>query len=105
MKRILLLFLGIIAQGAFAQSAGFNNTFVILSIGGSQNLYYDLNGNTANYDFNGQTLGTFCQGSQELILKGGEKQHLEMRRLRFDGAQASTTGYTLQEALAGRLPT
>lgn len=72
MKRILLLFVGIIAQGVFAQSAGFNNTFVILSIGGSLNLYYDLNANTANYDFNGQTLGTFCQGSQELVLKGGE---------------------------------
>ncbi|WP_294818887.1 hypothetical protein [uncultured Flavobacterium sp.] len=72
MKKILLFVLCLVTGGLFSQSAGFNNTFIVLSIDGGTNLYYDLNGNTSNYDFQGQNIGTFCQGSSSLIFKGGE---------------------------------
>lgn len=74
MKKLLLISFLLIALGnkALAQSAGFNNTFIVLSVNNSLNLYYDLNGNTSNYDFDGQQLGSFCQESQDLIFKGGE---------------------------------
>jgi len=74
MNRILLVILCAIAftTRTTAQSAGLNNTFIVLTINNGLNLYYDLNANTSNYDFQGQTLGTFCQGSNDLVLKGGE---------------------------------
>ncbi|QYJ68402.1 T9SS type A sorting domain-containing protein [Flavobacterium litorale] len=75
MKRLLLLFITLmylLLGKAHAQSAGFNNTFIIFSINGSLNLYYDLNAATDNYDFDGQFLGNFCQNSDNLIFKGGE---------------------------------
>ena len=69
----LLIFFAVVSNTAFAQSAGFNNTFIILSIDGSLDLYYDLNATTENYDFDGESLGTFCQNDTDgLIFKGGE---------------------------------
>ncbi|AWH83629.1 hypothetical protein HYN59_00195 [Flavobacterium album] len=73
MKKIILLLILFAANGIFAQSAGFNNTFIVFSINGNGNLYYDLNGNTSNYDFNNATIGTFCQGSTNgMVFKGAE---------------------------------
>jgi hypothetical protein len=54
------------------QSAGFNNTFLILSINGAANTYYDLNAATANIDFNSLNLGSFNPAYNSLLLKGGE---------------------------------
>ncbi|MFN4911107.1 MAG: hypothetical protein ACK5G8_07695, partial [Flavobacteriales bacterium] len=56
-----------------AQSAGFNNTFAILSLNGAANSYYDLNAATANADFNGANLGTFNPAYNSLILNGAEQ--------------------------------
>ncbi|WP_297333239.1 T9SS sorting signal type C domain-containing protein [Flavobacterium sp.] len=73
-QRILLLLMLIAAGGeAIAQSAGFNTTYIVLSINNSSNLYYDLNANTGNYDFNDAQLGAFCAGNTNaLIFKGAE---------------------------------
>jgi len=57
---------------SFAQSAGFNTTYAILSINGGANAYYDLNASTANTDFNGANLGTFTPGVNSLVLRGSE---------------------------------
>jgi autotransporter-associated beta strand protein len=57
---------------SWGQSAGFNNTFIVLSLNGGANTFYDLNATTANTDFNGASLGTFAAGSSNLILKGAE---------------------------------
>jgi|GEM_PF-499291 len=64
-------FFGIIGMSR-GQSAGFNNTFIVLSLNGGANTYYDLNAATANTDFNNASLGTFAAGSSNLILKGAE---------------------------------
>jgi len=72
MKRALLLLFLVLAQSLFAQSAGFNNTFIVLSINSGGDLYYDLNAATGNPDFNNAALGTFCQGSSGIVFKGGE---------------------------------
>jgi hypothetical protein len=66
------MFSGAISFNIFAQSAGFNNTFAILSINGGANTYYDLNANTANTDFNNADLGTFVPGTNTLTLRGAE---------------------------------
>ncbi|WP_348679278.1 hypothetical protein [Flavobacterium coralii] len=73
-QRILLLLMLIATGGeAIAQSAGFNTTYIVLSINNSSNLYYDLNANTGNYDFNDAQLGAFCAGNTNaLIFKGAE---------------------------------
>jgi hypothetical protein len=55
-----------------AQSSGFNNTFVILSINSGTNVYYDLNAATGNLDFSNANLGTFNVSSNTLVLKGAE---------------------------------
>ena len=55
-----------------AQSSGFNNTFVILSINGGSNVYYDLNAASGNLDFQNANLGTFNVSSNTLVLKGAE---------------------------------
>lgn len=55
-----------------AQSAGFNNTYLILQLNGGGNTYYDLNAATANPDFNGTNLGTFVSGTANFIYKGAE---------------------------------
>lgn len=67
-----LLFSAILAQKLYSQSAGFNNTFAILSINGGANAYYDLNANTTNTDFNNADLGTFVPGTNTLTLRGAE---------------------------------
>ncbi|KAF2519473.1 T9SS type A sorting domain-containing protein [Flavobacterium salilacus subsp. salilacus] len=69
---LFFIFTSTFCSQVFSQSAGFNNTFIVFSINGSLNLYYDLNAATANYDFDGQSLGTFCEGGTGLIFKGGE---------------------------------
>jgi len=56
----------------FAQSAGFNGSFVILSANSAADTYYDLNATTGNPDFQGNNLGTFVQGTNTLVLKGAE---------------------------------
>ncbi|HEX9980903.1 MAG TPA: hypothetical protein VGB50_10120, partial [Flavobacterium sp.] len=66
---ILLL----LASSAFAQSAGFNTTFIVLSINNGANAFYDLQGSTPNPDFNNANLGSFCQGSTTgIVFKGAE---------------------------------
>ncbi len=67
---LLFIFMGISIQ-VKAQSAGFNNTFAVLSINGGGNTYYDMNASTGNTDFNGANLGTFGSGNS-LLLKGAE---------------------------------
>ncbi len=58
---------------SFSQSAGLYETYIVFGINGNANLYYDLNADTGNYDFDGQFLGTFCEGDTNgLIFKGGE---------------------------------
>ena len=56
----------------FAQSAGFNTTFIVLQLNGGSNSFYDLQADTGNPNFNNASLGSFCQGSSSLIFKGGE---------------------------------
>lgn len=73
MKKALLFLFCLFSTIVLAQSAGFNNTFIVLNVNGAADLYYDLNGNTSNYDFHNTNIGTFCQGSSNgLIFKGGE---------------------------------
>ena len=71
-KNLILILLLSQSFIGLAQSAGFNNTFAILSLNGAANSYYDLNAGTANADFNGANLGTFNPAYNSLILKGGE---------------------------------
>ena len=66
---IPMLLLGLLLN---AQSAGFNNTFLILSLNGGGNTYYDLNAATGNLDFQNTNLGTFDVSSNTLVLKGAE---------------------------------
>lgn len=66
---IPMLLLGLLLN---AQSAGFNNTFLILSLNGGGNTYYDLNAATGNMDFQNTNLGTFDVSSNTLVLKGAE---------------------------------
>ena len=68
---LLMAFLLNVRQ-AWGQSAGFNNTFIVLSLNGGANTFYDLNAATANADFNTAALGTFAAGSSNLTLKGAE---------------------------------
>ena len=56
----------------YSQTAGFNNTFAILSSNGAANAYYDLNANTANQDFNNASLGSFNPAYNTLVLNGAE---------------------------------
>ena len=74
-SKLLLFFIFISAfySQLFAQSAGLYETYIVFGVNGNANLYYDLNADTGNYDFDGQFLGTFCQGNTNgLIFKGGE---------------------------------
>ena len=66
----IFLFIGL--GSSWGQSAGFNNTFAILSANGGANTYYDLNAATSNPDFNGANLGSFNPGLNALTLKGAE---------------------------------
>jgi len=71
-KILLLVVVCFISFSSRAQSAGFNNTFVILSLNGGPNTYYDLNATTGNPDFIGNNLGTFQEATNQLVLKGAE---------------------------------
>jgi hypothetical protein len=62
----------LLTLSVWGQSAGFNNTFIILSLNGGANTYYDLNAATGNADFNGANLGSFAAGTNNLIFKGAE---------------------------------
>jgi hypothetical protein len=66
-----VFFFGIIGSG-WGQTVGFNNTFIILSLNGGANTYYDLNASTANPDFHNANLGTFCSGTSNLKINGAE---------------------------------
>ncbi|AWA30607.1 hypothetical protein HYN48_11190 [Flavobacterium magnum] len=68
----LILICCLFLQPLRAQSAGFDSSFIVLSINNGGNAYYDLQGNTGNPDFEGAALGTFCEGSAGLVLKGAE---------------------------------
>ncbi len=69
MKNILLLAILILfGDQVFSQSAGFNQTYIIIN-----NTYYDLNATTPNTDFNGANLGSFCAGATTgLTFNGAE---------------------------------
>jgi hypothetical protein len=57
-----------------AQTAGFNNTFIILKVNGTDT-YYDLNivtGPTGHATFEGNNLGTFVSGTSNLMYVGAE---------------------------------
>lgn len=75
MRRFLLNFftpvLFLIGGLTYAQTAGFNSTFVVLSSNGGPNTYYDLQAATGNPDFDGANLGSF-NASNSLLLKGAE---------------------------------
>lgn len=72
-KIVLLLLFFSNANGLLAQSAGFNTTYIVLSINGGSDTYYDLQATTGNPDFDGANLGTFCQGSSNgIVFKGAE---------------------------------
>ncbi|GAA4393169.1 hypothetical protein GCM10023186_44490 [Hymenobacter koreensis] len=71
----LLVLLGS-STGAWAQTSGIFEGYVIVSANGGTNTYYDLNGTTqntqtANPDFNGGNLGTFVFG-ETLTLRGAQ---------------------------------
>ena len=68
----MLALLALTSTALFAQSAGFNGSFVILSANSAADTYYDLNATTGNPDFQGNNLGTFVQGTNTLVLKGAE---------------------------------
>ncbi|AWI26482.1 T9SS sorting signal type C domain-containing protein [Flavobacterium pallidum] len=59
-------------QQVRAQSAGFDSSFIVLSINNGSNIYYDLQASSGNPDFNGANLGTFCEGSSNLVFRGAE---------------------------------
>jgi hypothetical protein len=68
----LLVFL-LTSSFSFGQSSGFNTTYIVLSVNGGSNTYYDLQASTGNPDFNGANLGVFCQGSTTgIVFKGAE---------------------------------
>ncbi|WP_460575041.1 putative metal-binding motif-containing protein, partial [Flavobacterium koreense] len=78
---------------SFAQSAGFNTTFVVLSLNGGGNTYYDLQATTGNPDFNGANLGTFCQGSSGIIFKGAEHNNYKCGGCDITSTQISYSVY------------
>ncbi len=67
---VLMVLFG--SGSVWGQSAGFNNTFIVLSLNGGANTYYDLNATTASTDFNGANLGSFAAGTNNLVFKGAE---------------------------------
>ena len=70
---LFFIFINVFHLQSYAQSAGLYETYIVFGVNGNENLYYDLNANTGNYDFDGQFLGTFCQGNTNgLVFKGGE---------------------------------
>ena len=69
---VLVFLASIISYKSSAQTSGFNNTFVVLSLNGGSNVFYDLKATTGNPDFNGNNLGVFAESSNQLTLKGAE---------------------------------
>ena len=65
-------FFGIVGVSWGQVSAGFNTSFVVLSLNSGANTYYDLQASTSNTDFNGASLGSFTAGTNNLLLKGAE---------------------------------
>ena len=63
---------GIVGVSWGQVSAGFNTSFVVLSLNSGANTYYDLQASTSNTDFNGASLGSFTAGTNNLLLKGAE---------------------------------
>jgi hypothetical protein len=59
-----------------AQSSGIYESYAILNSNGGGNIYYDLQANTGNTDFNGLNLGTF-NSSNTLILNGAQNKVYE----------------------------
>ncbi len=74
MRKLYVVFVLLlcVSFSALAQSANFNNTFLILNTNGAGNQYYDLNAATSNPDFQGTNLGTFTQGVSTLVYVGAE---------------------------------
>ena len=71
---VLILFFSICHNQSFSQSTtGIYESYAILNINGSGNVFYDLNANTALSDFNGINLGTFTS-SNSIIFVGGENK-------------------------------
>lgn len=60
-------------------ASGINETFVLLSINGAPEDYYDLQATTANPDFNGAALGSFAVNNpaQSIVLKGAQNATYE----------------------------
>jgi hypothetical protein len=72
MKKLSFILLFVLSSLSWGQSAGFNNTFAVLSLNNGANTYYDLNASTANQDFNNATLGNFNPAFNTLVLNGAE---------------------------------
>ena len=61
------------AAFSHGQTAGFNESYLILQLNNGGNAYYDLQATTANPDFNGANLGSFCgSDANALVFKGAE---------------------------------
>jgi large repetitive protein len=56
-----------------ADRSGIFQSAVVFNINGGGNTYYDMLGNTPNFDFGG-TLATFCPGQGSLVIAGGENK-------------------------------
>jgi hypothetical protein len=68
-----MMFLLLSTAAVMGQSAGFNSTYLVLQTNGGANTYYDLQATTANTDFNGANLGTFCEdATNRLTFRGAE---------------------------------
>lgn len=66
----MMLLFAAISNG---QTAGFNETYLVLQVNNGGNTYYDLQASTANPDFNGANLGSFCgSNANALVFKGAE---------------------------------
>jgi hypothetical protein len=73
MKTVLMI--GVVSLAtAFSSLAavGIWESYVVLNVNNSGNVYYDANANTAHPDFLGATLGIFNPTVNSLVLKGGE---------------------------------
>jgi hypothetical protein len=96
---VLLLFICI---NGFGQTAGFNNSFIVLNVNGSANTYYDLQASTANPDFTAG-LGTFVIGTNTLLYQGAEHNIYKCGGCDF---QSSRLYYRIYKAsvIPGALP-
>lgn len=75
LKLVTLLLLTLLLTGnIIAQSAGFNSSFAVFSINGSDGSYCMFSNTSCglNGSLNGANLGTFIKGTNTLVLKGAE---------------------------------